>query len=794
MVGVGTIFIGPSDSEVQYNYTNMSLLQTHPQDEADSWEAEIDTAYNTINYGDSVLIKRDGTTIFKGYVDTIEPRFGDTGLLIYVSGPCWKGAMDKRVMDQKMVGSGTTGFDKSAFVDCYPEEVLKFIIQIPQSDIPRISPEAREGEGIYPDNWTIYIPCVVHLDDAGYVNCISSDIGKMVLDDGGDTGLLLAYNNALKLWFIDFTFNIAATSAMSILAGSGQGTAELNSSFAGNIATRNKMKDRENEAYGSNWESTTNQTLYHAILLDLGGTYHISGIRIECRANREDYPSGNKRCAEYMRNYMIQLSQYPYGTWATAGQKYNNMAQDVIHGIDPTSTGQSKRWITIFLTSYFNAKWSITEIYVYKSDTIPYNNRIPVTEGTVSVLGNPVPPLTVDSYMSISQIFQMVTELTSCPEGGDSAVPSNVTLGFVAKRLGGGDAVLFKTYIWEGSYVFVKEWNSITELTTSYASYESNVTSTLNTLAKINATKLKFEITGAGDSNEVRITYAYLKVTIGGIQYILGVRGRDYAGQTFTTNGYEPWIEDEWEGVGTNDGDSTYIESKTVNQLSEGYLFRKVEGNRFWEWWIDPINKTWNFKRRRGSDLSASVEFKYDSTGIDGHFEDIEKTGNVQEIYNRLKVIAGGEGLDQEVNSSDWTEDSASITANGLYEGTIDAPSIDKKEAANAYATNLLAEYANPRTTIRVRIYDSYASNTWGIGDDITLTDTHTGLSGKYRVMSLRREFEEGETVTIVASKSSTYLPKFKPQEELQETARKLSLVRRGRRHAKGWGIRRVMD
>jgi len=777
-IGVGTIFIGTAGSETEYNYSDISLLQTHPQEDPDAWEAVIDAAYDDVSYGDSVLIKRDGTTIFAGYVDTIEPRFEKgAGLLVYVSGPCWKGAMDRRIIEHKMVGSGSDDFDKSAFVKCYPDELLKFIFQLPQNDVARLDPEVREGEGIYKDGWTIYIPCVVSLAAAGYTNCVAGDLGKDVLDDGGATGTLLAYNNTGRLWYVDYTGTVAAGSAMTIDTGTGAGTSEGTSVYAGGAARKDKMMDRENEAYGSNWYSSANQTANHTILIDLGGIYHISGIRVECRADRDDFPT-DKRCVEYMRNYEIFLSALASGTWESVASDSNNMARDVIHGIDPTDAneGQSKRWLMISITADFATLWAVTEIYVYKSGDTPYTNRLPVTEGTVDVFGNSMPPVNIDDYMSIAQIFQIITDLTTCPEGGDDATISEVLLGFTAKRTAAGDAIEFRTHIWTGAtYEVVATWNSNTDLTASYADYETDITAKLDTLAKINAARLKFDVTAAGAASPyVRITYAYMKVTIDSIQYVLDVRGRIAGGtQEWTSNGYDPWLE-------FNDTDTTYIQDGggvgAVGNISQGYLFLKQEGNRPWEWWVDPTAKTWNFQRRRGSDLSGSVEFKYDSTGVGGHFEKIEKSGHVAGILNRIKVIAGGEGIDQEVNSSAWTEDTASITANGLYEGTIDEPAIDNKDAADVYAKVLLAEHKNPRNTIRVRVYDSFVSNTWGVGDEITLTDTHTGLSGKYRVMSLKRTYgPDGEVVTIVASDSSTYLPKFRPSEEVLDfTARGL--------------------
>lgn len=58
-----------------------------------------------------------------------------------------------------------------------------------------------------------------------YVDCVPTDIGKMVTDDGDDTGNLIAYNNTSKKWWFESETPIVATSVMAITGGTGAGTA-----------------------------------------------------------------------------------------------------------------------------------------------------------------------------------------------------------------------------------------------------------------------------------------------------------------------------------------------------------------------------------------------------------------------------------------------------------------------------------------------------------------------------------------------------------------------------------------
>jgi len=61
---------------------------------------------------------------------------------------------------------------------------------------------------------------------AGYTDCVPADVGKQVEDDGAPIGLLKAYDNTLRRWFIDTALTIVSGSDMTITAGIGVGEAE----------------------------------------------------------------------------------------------------------------------------------------------------------------------------------------------------------------------------------------------------------------------------------------------------------------------------------------------------------------------------------------------------------------------------------------------------------------------------------------------------------------------------------------------------------------------------------------
>lgn len=65
---------------------------------------------------------------------------------------------------------------------------------------------------------------IVTLQSGGYVNAVAGDIGKMVTDDGGNTGNLLDYDNTKRKWWVRWTSTIETGSAMLITSGTGAGT------------------------------------------------------------------------------------------------------------------------------------------------------------------------------------------------------------------------------------------------------------------------------------------------------------------------------------------------------------------------------------------------------------------------------------------------------------------------------------------------------------------------------------------------------------------------------------------
>lgn len=161
-----------------------------------------------------------------------------------------------------------------------------------------------------------------------------------------------------------------------------------------------------------------------------------------------------------------------------------------------------------------------------------------------------------------------------------------------------------------------------------------------------------------------------------------------------------------------------------------------------WEFWVEDDGKAY-FKNRRGSDKSLTVSFVY-GTNLerDKYKRDSMKKGE------RVKVLGKGKGHEQDLVASDWV-------GSGAYEKLEIDRKLETKEACTAKANIIHNTSQSPIETITCQVTDNYPTGTWGVGDDITLTNSKTGLSGSYRVKRVVRKWSgQGEVVTITATSS----------------------------------------
>jgi len=185
--------------------------------------------------------------------------------------------------------------------------------------------------------------------------------------------------------------------------------------------------------------------------------------------------------------------------------------------------------------------------------------------------------------------------------------------------------------------------------------------------------------------------------------------------------------------------DQTYMR---ITEAIDGIVGITETSNIAWEWWI---NNSGNFYygQRRGSDKSATISFVYST-----EFEDVKVERSSKKRVTRALVLGKGEGNKQDEFCSGWV-------GSGEYEKIFTDKSLETKAACTAKANIIVERDSNPIVSVKCAVNDKYTTGAWGVGDDVTLTDSHTSLAGSYRVKKVIREYGgEGENVTIEASTS----------------------------------------
>ena len=155
------------------------------------------------------------------------------------------------------------------------------IIQLGWKDTGTVVEAGGDGIFFYKTDDIDYHTLV--LKAAGYTPCIITDIGKMVIDDGGNTGALLAYNNTARTW------RVADNLAMPILINSvitlGGGGIGRGAAFAQSTPVM------DNRIYAAVSTAAAGGNFYaeDTGVLGVKGEYHKFAIIIRTTAEEADY-------------------------------------------------------------------------------------------------------------------------------------------------------------------------------------------------------------------------------------------------------------------------------------------------------------------------------------------------------------------------------------------------------------------------------------------------------------------------------------------------------------------------
>lgn len=172
------------------------------------------------------------------------------------------------------------------------------------------------------------------------------------------------------------------------------------------------------------------------------------------------------------------------------------------------------------------------------------------------------------------------------------------------------------------------------------------------------------------------------------------------------------------------------------------------------EWWLDYDGNLY-LREGRGSDKSTSVFLEAGDQIGGSKKEQISKQST-----QRVKVTGRGESAEQDRNTSGWHEDTdEEDNINSFYEKVEAEKTLSSKVEADVWAQVLLAQNAPARNEITVILKnDPYTADNYDLGDEVTVTDPATGLSGKYRVKTIEKWINDdgGETVLVTVSKRRT--------------------------------------
>lgn len=139
--------------DVEYTYASVDFEKTHPSDYPDTFTIILNGRHVIPSFA-HIEIRRDNFVKFEGYV---EKRKWTSDVDTIISGRCRKVLTWKKWTERFEEARGEMqGF----FGVVYPEEVFKFIVRCPISDVPSEDEEWREyphqkiGWGINSDPWT----------------------------------------------------------------------------------------------------------------------------------------------------------------------------------------------------------------------------------------------------------------------------------------------------------------------------------------------------------------------------------------------------------------------------------------------------------------------------------------------------------------------------------------------------------------------------------------------------------------------------------------------------------------
>jgi len=228
-------------------------------------------------------------------------------------------------------------------------------------------------------------------------------------------------------------------------------------------------------------------------------------------------------------------------------------------------------------------------------------------------------------------------------------------------------------------------------------------------------------------------------------RYVMGVGEDNNEPATLVTNALS--------GTGISAGTiNTYGSSIKVRKDRQTRLayIRRIAQQIGWEFKVN-TNDTLDFKSAIGSDKSSSVQITIGSNG-----EALDWAQDLSYVRNRLYAFGKGDSEENRVTlpSPGYVENTTSQSSYGVREDVVIAKDISDSNVLLTLANAVLNKVKDPAYTYTVRFIDTYATNTYDVGDTIHLTDSATGVNGNFRIYEIHVRYDArvGEEVTLVLS------------------------------------------
>ena len=189
-------------------------------------------------------------------------------------------------------------------------------------------------------------------------------------------------------------------------------------------------------------------------------------------------------------------------------------------------------------------------------------------------------------------------------------------------------------------------------------------------------------------------------------------------------------------------------------------------------------NDQFNIAERVGNDTSQAT---FNTGGSLANCWDIKKMVDREALINKVKVLGMGDGT-QQIDSG-WRENTDSQSYYGI---TKEAIFIDRTIAdvtsAQRLADQILDTYSGyegtypdgtPKPFYRISILPVETDYTFSVGDDVTVNDTRSGMSGEYKIVKKRvilNATKPNRLELELSNRVTTFLDKLaRNEEQLQD-------------------------